>query len=70
MQYQQETMQQEDAWVQNFSDYIYDQTTYTMTDGSEVAVPTSADYVYSDGNDVIWSNSAFYEPGPGYTRID
>ena len=70
MQYQQETMQQEDAWVKNFSDYIYDQTTYTMSDGYEVAVPTSADYVYSDGNDVIWSNSAMYEPGPEYTRIN
>lgn len=70
MQYQQETMQQEDAWVKNFSDYIYDQTTYTMSDGAEVAVPTSADYVYSDGNNVIWSNSAMYEPGPEYTRIN
>ena len=70
MQYQQETMQQEDAWVQNFSDYIYDQTTYTMSDGSAVTVPTSADYVYSDGNEVIWSNSAFYDPGPGYEQIN
>lgn len=70
MQYQQETMQQEDAWVQNFSDYIYDQTTYTMSDGSDVTVPTSADYVYSDGNEVIWSNSAFYDPGPGYDQIN
>lgn len=70
MQYQQETMQQEDAWVKNFSDYIYDQTTYTMSDGSEVAVPNSADYVYSDGNNVVWSSSAMYEPGPEYTRIN
>ena len=70
MQYQQETMQQEDAWVQNFSDYIYDQTTYTMSDGYDVTVPTSADYVYSDGNDVIWSNTAFYDPGPGYEQIN
>ena len=70
MQYQQETMQQEDAWVQNFSDYIYDQTTYTMADGADVTVPTSADYVYSDGNDVIWSNTAFFEPGPGYEQIN
>lgn len=70
MQYQQETMQQEDAWVQNFSDYIYDQTTYTMSDGAEVAVPTSADYVYSDGNNVVWTNSAMYDPGSDYTRIN
>ena len=41
-----------------------------MSDGSDVAVPTSADYVYSDGNEVIWSNSAFYDPGPGYEQIN
>lgn len=69
-QTQQETMQQEDAFVNNFCDYIYDQTTYTMSDGSSVAVPTSADYVYSDGNDVIWTSSALYEPGAGYTQIN
>lgn len=69
-QSQQEAMQQEDAFVNNFCDYIYDQTTYTMSDGSSVAVPTSADYVYSDGNDVIWTSSALYEPGAGYTQIN
>lgn len=69
-QSQQENMQQSDAFVNNFCDYIYDQTTYTMSDGSSVAVPTSADYVYSDGNDVIWTNSALFEPGAGYTQIN
>lgn len=69
-QSQQESMQQSDAFVNNFCDYIYDQTTYTMSDGSSVAVPTSADYVYSDGNDVIWTSSALFEPGAGYTQIN
>lgn len=68
-QYQQETMQQEEAFVNNFSDYIYDQTTYTLSDGAQVAVPTSADYVYSNGSDVVWSNTASYEPGSDYVQI-
>lgn len=69
-QYQRETMQQEDAFVDNFCDYIKDQTTYTMDDGSRVVVPIDGDYVYSNGTDVIWSTSPSYDPGPGYTQIN
>jgi len=47
-----------------FSDYIFDQNEYTLSDGSSVHISTAYDYVY-EGTDgcVYFSDSAFAEPG-------
>ena len=52
-----------------FSDYIFDQNDYTLSDGSNVQISTSYDYVYEGDNGVVYySNSAFAEPG-GATQL-
>lgn len=52
-----------------FSDYIFDQNDYTLSDGTSVKISTSYDYVYEgDNGTVYYSNSAFDEPG-GATRL-
>ena len=52
-----------------FSDYIFDQNDYTLSDGSSVQISTSYDYVYEGDNGVVYySNSAFAEPG-GATQL-
>lgn len=52
-----------------FSDYIFDQNDYTLSNGDHVKVPTSYDYVYegTDGN-VYVSDSSFDQPG-GSTQL-
>jgi len=52
-----------------FSDYIFDQNNYTLSDGSSVQISTSYDYVYEGDNGVVYySNSAFDQPG-GSTQL-
>ena len=52
-----------------FSDYIFDQNNYTLSDGSSVQISTSYDYVYEGDNGVVYySNSAFDQPG-GTTQL-
>lgn len=49
---------------ERFTDYIFDQNDYTLSDGSHVKIPTSYDYVYEGDNNVVYfSDSAFPEPG-------
>ena len=49
---------------EQFTDYIFDQNDYTLSDGTHVKIPTSYDYVYEGDNGVVYfSDSAFPEPG-------
>ena len=51
-----------------FSDYIYDQNDYTLSDGTHVKIPTNYEYVYEgDNNMVYFSDSAFAETGTQLT---
>lgn len=65
------SMGSEDTYTttDQFSDYIYDQNDYTLSNGDHVKVPTSYDYVYegTDGN-VYVSDSSFDQPG-GSTQL-
>ncbi len=49
---------------ERFTDYIFDQNDYTLSDGTHVKIPASYDYVYEgDNHTVYFSDSAFPEPG-------
>ena len=51
---------------ERFTDYIFDQNDYTLSDGSHVKVSTAYDYVYEGDNGVVYySDSAFAGPGGG-----
>lgn len=53
---------------ERFTDYIFDQNDYTLSDGTHVKIPTSYDYVYEGDNNVVYfSTSAFPEPGTRLT---
>ena len=53
---------------ERFSDYIFDQNDYTLSDGTHVKVSTAYDYVYEGDNGVVYfSDSAFPEPGTRLT---
>ncbi len=58
-----ETSKGNDYNEERFSDYMFDQNDYTLSDGSHVKVSTAYDYVWtgSDGN-VYYSNSALDMP--------
>ena len=52
-----------------FSDYIFDQNDYTLSDGTSVQISTGYDYVWEgDGGTVYYSTSAFDQPG-GTTQL-
>ena len=52
-----------------FSDYLFDQNDYTLSDGSHVKVSTAYDYVYEGNNGtVFYTDSAFLQPG-GSTQL-
>lgn len=55
---------------QMWDDYILDQDRYTMSDGTQIVVPSTADYVYYDGENVIWTDSPGFNPGAGYEQIN
>ena len=47
-----------------YSDYLFDQNDYTLSDGSHVKVSTAYDYVYEgDYGNVYYSDSPFAQPG-------
>ena len=51
---------------ERFTDYIFDNNDYTLSDGSHIKVDTAYDYVYEDGDgNIVVSNSAFAEPAGG-----
>ena len=51
-----------------FSDYIFDQNDYTLSDGTHVKISTSYGYVYEgDNHEVYFTDSAFPEAG---TRLN
>ena len=46
-----------------FTDYIFDQNSYTTSDGYEVKISTEYDYVWDGGNGTVYySDSAFDMP--------
>ena len=65
------SMGSEDTYTteEKFSDYIFDQNDYTLSNGDHIKVPTSYEYVYEgdDGN-VYVSDSSFDQPG-GSTQL-
>jgi hypothetical protein len=53
---------------ERYTDYIFDQNDYTLSDGTHVKVSTAYDYVYEGDNGVVYfSDSAFPEPGTRLT---
>ena len=53
-----------------FSDYIFDQNDYTLSDGTSVQISTQYDYVYQGDNGVVYySDSAFDVPPVGATQL-
>lgn len=51
-----------------YTDYIFDQNDYTLSDGTHVKIPTEYEYVYEgDNNTVYFSSSAFQETGTQLT---
>ena len=64
------SMGSEDTYTttDQFSDYIFDQNDYTLSNGDHIKVPSSYDYVYegTDGN-VYVSDSSFDQPGRLYS---
>ena len=59
----------DDYYEDRYTDYIFDNNEYTLSDGSSVKVSTAYDYVYEDSNgNVIVTDSAFVEPA-GTTRL-
>ena len=65
----QETDTGNDYKDERFTDYLFDQNDYTLSDGSHVKISTAYDYVYEGDNGVVYySNSAFSQPG-GSTQL-
>ena len=59
-----ETESGDDYDDDRFTDYLFDQNDYTLSDGSHVKVSTAYDYVYEgDNGTVYYTDSAFPEPG-------
>lgn len=64
-----ETDKGDDYDEERFTDYLFDQNDYTLSDGSHVKVSTAYDYVYEgDNGTVYYSDSAFAQPG-GSTQL-
>ncbi len=54
---------------ERFTDYLFDQNDYTLSDGSHVKISTEYSYVYEgDNGTVYYSDSAFGHPG-GSTQL-
>ena len=50
--------------IEAYTDYIFDQNDYTLSDGTHVKVSTDYGYVYQGDNSVVYiSDSALYQPG-------
>ncbi|MBQ6122285.1 MAG: hypothetical protein IJI59_11170, partial [Clostridia bacterium] len=64
-----ETASGDDYDEERFSDYIFDQNDYTLSDGRHVKVSTAYDYVFEgDNGNVYYSNSLSDQPG-GSTQL-
>ena len=59
-----------DRVMQEWDDYLLDQDRYMASDGTEIIVPTTAKYVYYNGDSVVWADNASYEPEAGYEQIN
>ena len=59
-----------DRVMQEWDDYLLDQDRYMASDGTEIIVPTTAEYVYYNGDSVVWADNAGYEPEAGYEQIN
>ena len=59
-----------DRVMQEWDDYLLDQDRYMASDGTEIIVPTTAEYVYYNGDSVVWADNASYEPEAGYEQIN
>ena len=58
-----------DDYDDRYTDYLFDQNDYTLSDGSHVKVSTGYDYVWEGDNGVVYySDSAFSQPG-GSTQL-
>lgn len=53
---------------ERFTDYIYSQNDYTLSNGDHVKVPTSYDYVYADDNGNVYATNSTDEPA-GMERL-
>lgn len=66
---QEETSSGNDYNSERFTDYMFDQNDYTLSDGSHIKVSSAYDYVYEGDNGIVYySNSAFGQPG-GSTQL-
>lgn len=64
-----ETQKGETYADERFTDYLFDQNDYTLSDGSHVKISTEYSYVYEgDNGTVYYSNSAF-APSNGGTQL-
>ena len=64
-----ETASGDDYNDERFTEYLFDQDDYTLSDGTHVKVPTSCPYVYEgDNGNVYASRSALDQPG-GSTQL-
>ena len=65
----QETSSGDSYDSERFTDYLFDQNDYTLSNGSHVKVSTAYDYVYEgDNHNVYYSNDPFAQPG-GSTQL-
>ena len=53
---------------ERFTDYIYDQNDYTLSNGDHVKVSTSYDYVYADDSGNVYVSNSADQPA-GTTRL-
>ena len=53
----------------SFSDYIFDQNDYTLSDGSSVQISTSYDYVYQGDNGMVYYSDSAFAPSGGMTQL-
>jgi len=55
--------------VDRFTDYIFDQNTYTTSDGYEVSISTSYDYVWDGGNGTVYYSDSAFDMPYGATQL-
>lgn len=52
-----------------FSDYMFDQNDYTLSDGSSVKVPTSYNYVWEGSNGTVYYGNSLSDAPGGATQL-
>lgn len=65
----QETSKGNDYDDERFTDYIFDQNDYTLSDGSHVKISTIYDYVWTEGDGNVWYSSNASDMPYGATRL-